>query len=200
MTRRIIAVALLLGLTVNAGAVTKKPVMGGACANWGAALAPLLQCVKIGPARYMWAQVKLTENGPPPLTDTAPKAPPAPVPIVVTATASVVPVSLTAPVAAAPATLASARTAPATTPVPAKFTGRGTSVIGPLKGTTALRVSMVHDGTSNVIVTPFKLNGRDGGLANEIGPFTGTQSYRATGVFYIRIIADGNWSIDMQPL
>ena len=85
-------------------------------------------------------------------------------------------------------------------PVPAKFTGRGPSVIGPLKGTTALRVSMVHDGTSNFIVTPFKLTGRDGGLANEIGPFTGTQSYRATGVFYIRIIADGNWSIDMQPL
>ena len=302
MTRRIIAVALLLGLTASAGAVTKKPVMGGVCANWGAALAPLLQCVKIGPTRYVWAQLKLTETGPPPLTDTAPKAPPVPVPIAVTATASVVPVSLTAPVTAAPATSASASTAPAITaaapantaaaqvfsgsggdrytvdrssggtrarkvltlrieqlycplhdsggargvsianeigatqgtivddvsppgryavnvqadgawtievsqprptsgqPVPAKFTGRGPSVIGPLKGTTALRVSMVHDGTSNFIVTPFKLTGRDGGLANEIGPFTGTQSYRATGVFYIRIIADGNWSIDMQPL
>ena len=260
----------------------------------GAALAPLLQCVKIGPTRYVWAQLKLTETGPPPLTDTAPKAPPVPVPIAVTATASVVPVSLTAPVTAAPATSASASTAPAITaaapantaaaqvfsgsgatvtpsidlraglvlvkyshsgssnfiahfidsggargvsianeigvtqgtiiddvsppgryavnvqadgawtievsqprptsgqPVPAKFTGRGPSVIGPLKGTTALRVSMVHDGTSNFIVTPFKLTGRDGGLANEIGPFTGTQSYRATGVFYIRIIADGN--------
>ena len=45
-----------------------------------AVLAPLLQCVKIGPARSVWAQVKLTKTGPPPLTDTVAKAPTAPVP------------------------------------------------------------------------------------------------------------------------
>ncbi len=73
-------------------------------------------------------------------------------------------------------------------------------MLGPFKASTGMRVGMKHTGTSNFIVTPYLLSGRDGGLVNEIGSFSGVQVYRPSGLFFIKVDADGGWVIEMTPL
>ena len=56
-------------------------------------------------------------------------------------------------------------------------------------------LTLTHSGSSNFIVTQFECNGdRNYSLVNEIGSYSG-QQITDRGTCFIRIYADGNWTI-----
>ena len=84
--------------------------------------------------------------------------------------------------------------------LPFDESGEGPSYIGPydFSGPTAIQGS--HDGESNFIVTPVPVDPSDFGISvfNEIGQFEGSTTARIEGVSYLKIEADGAWTLSTQ--
>jgi len=72
--------------------------------------------------------------------------------------------------------------------------------------TRAVTVTLTHDGSRNFAITSFNAAGaRDGLVANEIGPFSGTvliDSFKLDGAppASFEVQADGAWTIDIAPV
>jgi hypothetical protein len=87
--------------------------------------------------------------------------------------------------------------------LPTTASGRGHSIAGPYQGTGAgVRFELRHRGQANFIVDVLDVDGQElGNLSNEIGSFQGSQVGEVPeGVFWLRVQADGNWSVQMREL
>jgi hypothetical protein len=87
--------------------------------------------------------------------------------------------------------------------LPATASGRGHSIAGPYQGTgTGVRFELRHRGQANFIVDVLDVDGQElGNLSNEIGSFQGSQIGEVPeGVFWLRVQADGNWSVRMREV
>ena len=92
---------------------------------------------------------------------------------------------------------------PADAPALTGFSGAGQQVTEPFSMPGGLaRLTMSHQGEGNFIVYLLDREGFEIGpsIANEIGPFEGSQAVQvpAEGVYLLRVDADGPWTIDVQ--
>jgi hypothetical protein len=84
--------------------------------------------------------------------------------------------------------------------LPTTASGRGHSIAGPYQGTGAgVRFELRHRGQANFIVDVLDVDGQElGNLSNEIGSFQGSQIGEVPeGVFWLRVQADGSWTVRM---
>jgi hypothetical protein len=87
--------------------------------------------------------------------------------------------------------------------LPTTASGRGHSIAGPYQGTGAgVRFELRHRGQSNFIVDVLDVDGQElGNLVNEIGSFQGSQIGEVPeGVFWLRVQADGPWTVTMREV
>ena len=87
--------------------------------------------------------------------------------------------------------------------LPVSASGRGQSLAGPFQGTgEGVRFELRHQGQANFIVDILDADGNAmDNLANEIGSFQGsTVSAPPEGVFWLKVQADGRWTIAMRKL
>jgi hypothetical protein len=80
---------------------------------------------------------------------------------------------------------------------------RGHSIAGPYQGTGAgVRFELRHRGQANFIVDVLDVDGQElGNLSNEIGSFQGSQIGEVPeGVFWLRVQADGSWTVTMREV
>jgi hypothetical protein len=81
--------------------------------------------------------------------------------------------------------------------------GRGHSIAGPYQGTGAgVRFELRHRGQANFIVDVLDVDGQElSNLSNEIGSFQGSQIGEVPeGVFWLRVQADGSWTVTMREV
>lgn len=116
----------------------------------------------------------------------------------------VVPAATVGPVAAQASTWAQAAA-----PAPIKsatYRGSGDIVLVIQRTRLPGILTLTHDGTSNFIVTPIDLAGKDGlTLVNAIGRYQGTRPFNtdyfsAAGISGLQIQADGPWTLTVRPL
>lgn len=84
-------------------------------------------------------------------------------------------------------------------PLPVSYTGNGPDVVGPVRFDGTGVASGSHDGDSNFQVTVLPMTGSFGEVVfNEIGSFDGETTYSASGIGWIEVVADGNWSVEFE--
>jgi len=82
---------------------------------------------------------------------------------------------------------------------PANFEGDGPDVVGPLLFDGTGTVSGSHDGESNFIVEIVPTDGFVPTVVfNEIGSFSGETAYSVTGIGWVDVDADGEWSLTIE--
>jgi hypothetical protein len=87
--------------------------------------------------------------------------------------------------------------------LPASASGRGPTLAGPFQGTgEGARFELSHQGEANFIVDTLDVDGQEvENLANEIGRFQGsTVSGVPEGVFWLKVQADGRWTVVIRKL
>ncbi|MFP8889896.1 polysaccharide deacetylase family protein [Natrialbaceae archaeon A-CW2] len=80
---------------------------------------------------------------------------------------------------------------------PLETSGEGSGFIGPLWAEGGLSLDVTHDGEGPFIVDGYGVDGSWEQLVNQTGPFDNSRSYAASGVCWINVEADGNWTIDI---
>lgn len=89
---------------------------------------------------------------------------------------------------------------PTATPEPIQFEGSGQTVTDPFTPPRGIyRVTFTHDGNENFIVHSF-IGGDEDSLVNVIGGYQGARPLIGGQETYFEVRADGNWSIQLEPL
>ncbi len=83
------------------------------------------------------------------------------------------------------------------TDVPVETSGTGSAVVGPLWTDSPLRLSVTHDGTGKFVVDGYGADGSWEQLVNKTGTFDNSRSYAASGVVWINVEADGDWTLEV---
>ncbi len=83
------------------------------------------------------------------------------------------------------------------TDVPVETSGTGSAVVGPLWTDSPLRLSVTHDGTGKFVVDGYGADGSWEQLVNKTGAFDNSRSYAASGVVWINVEADGDWTLEV---
>lgn len=83
--------------------------------------------------------------------------------------------------------------------LPATLEEQGYKVLGPYEFSGNHTATGSHDGERNFIVEVFPQEGDYGEVVfNEIGQFEGETTFRADGLGWVAVQADGNWTVEME--
>lgn len=83
--------------------------------------------------------------------------------------------------------------------LPVTVEGDGNDYAGPFLFDGLVRATAQYDGPSNFIVSMLDENGAlEASLFNEIGNFEGETAFTRTGLGWLTVVADGEWTIDLE--
>ncbi|WP_222918902.1 hypothetical protein [Natrinema sp. SYSU A 869] len=83
--------------------------------------------------------------------------------------------------------------------LPFEWEGEGTNVYGPVAFDGSHTIGAAHNGQRNFIVEIYPPHGDFPEIAvNEIGQYEGTTTFRHSGVGFIAVQADGNWTMRIE--
>lgn len=81
-------------------------------------------------------------------------------------------------------------------PIPHEYSGGSDGLVGPFEAHGGVRFEMSHQGDGNFAVWSLHEDGRTRDLlANEIGPFNGSTIENFDGLYWLRVSANGPWTI-----
>lgn len=81
--------------------------------------------------------------------------------------------------------------------LPVQTSGAGSAFVGPLWTEGDIRVETTHDGDGQFIVDGHGADGSREILVHQTGAFDNSRSYKAGGVVWLNVEADGNWTIEI---
>ncbi|MFC4544574.1 polysaccharide deacetylase [Halosolutus amylolyticus] len=82
--------------------------------------------------------------------------------------------------------------------LPVEASGTGSGFVGPLWTPDDPSLSVTHDGDGAFIVDGYGADGSWEQIVNKTGAFDNSRSYAASGVVWINVEADGNWTLDVS--
>ncbi|MFP8953646.1 polysaccharide deacetylase family protein [Natrialbaceae archaeon A-arb3/5] len=82
--------------------------------------------------------------------------------------------------------------------LPVDASGTGSSFVGPLRTDGDVSLAVTHDGSEQFVVDGYGADGSREQLINQTGSFDSTRSYSASGVAWVNVEADGNWTIEVS--
>jgi hypothetical protein len=80
--------------------------------------------------------------------------------------------------------------------LPVERSGTGSSFVGPLWAPDDVSLSLSHDGDGDFVVDGYGADGSREQIVNQTGSASGSRSYAASGVVWINIEADGDWTLE----
>ncbi|SER88041.1 polysaccharide deacetylase family protein [Natrinema salaciae] len=83
------------------------------------------------------------------------------------------------------------------TDLPVQASGTGSAFVGPLWTVGDARVVATHDGDGQFIVDGYGADGSREILAHRTGEFDNSRSYKAGGVVWLNVEADGDWTLEV---
>lgn len=81
--------------------------------------------------------------------------------------------------------------------LPVQASGTGSAFVGPLWTEGDVRVVATHDGDGQFIVDGHGADGSREILVHRTGPFDNSRSYKAGGVVWLDVEADGDWTLEV---